>query len=80
MLIYSQRRYWKTSLIKEVLRKVQKRGIITVYIDLYTVTSEIQLIKIYAKAIADSFQGLLEKKINQIKGLFNRLRPKFIKL
>jgi len=75
VLIYSQRRYGKTSLIKEVLRKVQKEGIITVYIDLYPVTSEVQLIKTYANAIANSFQGSLEKKVNQLKGIFRRLRP-----
>jgi len=75
VLIYSQRRYGKTSLIKEVLKKVQKKGIITIYIDLYPVTSEVQLIKTYANAIANSFQGTLEKKVNQLKGIFRRLRP-----
>ncbi len=75
VLIYSQRRYGKTSLIKEVLKRAQKKGIITVYIDLYPVTSEMQLIKIYAKAITNSFQGSLEKKINKVKSLFKRLRP-----
>jgi len=35
VIIFSPRRYGKTSLIKQVLRKVKVQGILTFYIDLY---------------------------------------------
>jgi len=35
VIIFSPRRYGKTSLIKQVLRKVKAQGILTFYVDLY---------------------------------------------
>ena len=40
VIIFSQRRFGKTSLIKEVLRRCKAKGVIVVYVDLYSVLTE----------------------------------------
>ena len=76
VMIFSQRRFGKTSLIKEVLRKSHRKGIIIVYADLYSVLSEEDFIRIYAEAIANSIFGKIHKKLNAIASFFRKIRPK----
>lgn len=78
VIIYSPRRYGKTSLIKEVLRRAEKEGIIGIYVDLYPVIREEDFVSIYAGAISKTLSGPIEKTINKLKSIFKSLRPKIV--
>lgn len=78
VIIYSPRRYGKTSLIKEVLRKARKEGIVGIYVDLYAVLKEDDFVSIYATAISRALSGPVEKIINSLKDIFRSLRPKIV--
>lgn len=78
VIIYSPRRYGKTSLIKEVLRKAKKEGIVGIYVDLYPVVREEDFVLIYASAISKILTGPIEKTINKLKDVFKALRPKIV--
>ncbi|MBU0693503.1 MAG: ATP-binding protein [Candidatus Omnitrophica bacterium] len=75
VILFSQRRFGKTSLIKEVFRACRKKGIVTIYVDLYPVLCEEKFIQIYAKAIAESIHGTLAKGFKGLGEFFRRLRP-----
>lgn len=51
IVLFSPRRYGKTSLIKRVLSRLSKSGTITVYADMYGVTSQEDIADRIAKAI-----------------------------
>ena len=75
VIVFSQRRFGKTSLIKDVLRKSLNRGIVTVYVDLYPVVTEEDFIRIYAEAIATSIFGRARRKLKELATVFTKLRP-----
>ena len=52
IMIFSPRRFGKTSLIGEVLTKLQKKGLFTVYIDLFPVISNEDFAGISLKSIS----------------------------
>ena len=52
VIVFSPRRYGKTSLILEVLDRVKAEGLLTFYIDLFKVTSQETFIAAYAKEVA----------------------------
>ena len=76
VIIFSQRRFGKTSLVKEVERRVKKEGLVTVYADIYSALNEEEFVKIYARAISESLLGKVEKALNNAKAIFKRIRPK----
>ena len=76
VIIFSQRRFGKTSLIKEVLKRSRNKGILTVYVDLYSVLTEEDLVRKYAKAVAESLLGRVSGTLRQAGELFKRIRPK----
>ncbi|MFC1521696.1 ATP-binding protein [Elusimicrobiota bacterium] len=76
VIIYSPRRYGKTSLIKETLKAAEKEGIISVFTDLDVVLREEDFVSTYATAIARSFKGPIEKALDALKGIFKTIRPK----
>jgi len=76
VIIFSQRRFGKTSLIKEVLTKSRQKGIITIYADLYSVLTEEDLVRVYAKAVAESLFGMAHKALRQAGEFFKCIRPK----
>jgi len=75
VILFSQRRFGKTSLIKEVFRRCNQKDIVTIYADLYPAVNEESFIQIYAKAIADSLHGTLAKGFKGLGEFFKRLRP-----
>lgn len=77
VIIFSQRRFGKTSLIKEVFRICNKKGIVTIYVDLYPALCEEDFISIYAKAIAETLHGPLKKRFKDVQKFFRSLRPSF---
>ena len=76
VIIFSQRRLGKTSLIKEVLKKSKSKGILTVYVDLYAVLTEEDLVRMYARAVSESLLGKLDRTLRKAGEFFKRIRPK----
>jgi len=72
VILFSQRRFGKTSLVWKVLEEAAKQGIITVYADLYPVFTLGEFIEEYAKAIARGLSGY-EKAVKVMRDVFSRL-------
>jgi AAA+ ATPase superfamily predicted ATPase len=76
LIIFSQRRFGKTSLIKETLIRVKKEGMAAIYVDLGSVLSEKTFVQTYSRAIAESISGgPIDKLLTLVKELFRKLRP-----
>ena len=78
VIIFSPRRYGKTSLIKQVLRKVKAKGILTFYIDLYPAINKRKFIEIYAGAISSGLPGGVRQVVKKIKEYLPRIIPKLV--
>jgi len=78
IILFSPRRYGKTSLILEVLDRVKGEGFLTVYLDLFKVTSEEAFIAAYAKEIARLQGGGIRSMLRKVKDLLPRLVPKVV--
>jgi AAA+ ATPase superfamily predicted ATPase len=75
ILLYSPRRYGKTSLIVRVLDILQSRDVITAFIDLYGIISVSDLIdKIIGETVVPT-QGSLQKVGTSLRKWFSNLRP-----
>jgi len=77
VIIFSQRRYGKTSLIKRVFEISKRKGVITVYADLYPILTEEDFISTYARAVAESILGKFGKGFKDLAKFFKKIRPKF---
>ena len=78
VIIFSPRRYGKTSLILEVLDRVKKEGILVVYLDLFKVTSEEGFIAAYGKEVAKLQSGGIRTVLQKLRELLPRLLPKVV--
>lgn len=78
LIIFSPRRYGKTSIIKKVLAELKQEGLITVYVDLFFVTSKQTFVEAFAAAIAGELTGPLNKVITTLKNLIPKLIPKIV--
>jgi len=78
VIIFSPRRYGKTSLILEVLDRVKEEGSLTVYLDLFKVTSKEAFIAAYAKEIARLYRGGIRSMLRKVRALLPRLVPKVV--
>lgn len=78
VIIFSPRRYGKTSLIKQALRKVKSQGILTFYIDLYPAINKGKFIEIYAGAISSGIPGGARQVAKKIKEYLPRIIPKVV--
>ena len=78
IIIFSPRRYGKTSLIKRVLEKVKARGILTFYVDLYPAINKQKFIEIYAGAISSGISGGFKQIAEKIKEYLPRIIPKVV--
>jgi len=72
VILSSQRRFGKTSLVWKVLEETQTEGIIPVYADLYPISTLGEFIEEYAKAIARTLSSY-EKAKRLMRELFSRL-------
>lgn len=72
VIISSQRRLGKTSLVWKVLEEARKEGIIPVYVDLYPISTMGEFIEEYAKGIARTL-SIYEKAKRLMRDLFSRL-------
>ncbi len=78
IIIFSPRRYGKTSLIMRVLKKVKSMGILTFYIDLYPAINKQRFIEIYAGAISSGISGGFKQIAKKIKEYLPRIIPKIV--
>ena len=78
VIIFSPRRYGKTSLVLEVLDRVKEEGLLTVYLDLFKVTSEEGFIAAYAKEVAQLQSGSIRSVLRKLRELLPRLVPKVV--
>ena len=78
VIIFSPRRYGKTSLIKQVLRRVKSQGILTFYVDLYPAINKGKFIEIYAGAISAGIPGGVRQVVKRIKEYLPRIIPKVV--
>lgn len=78
VILFSPRRYGKTSLILEVLDRVRAQGVLAVYLDLFKVVSEEDFVAAYAKEIARLCGGGIRAALNRIRSLLPRLIPKVV--
>lgn len=75
ILLYSPRRYGKTSLIINVLNVLLKEKIITVFIDLYGCISISDLVDKIIEETVIPAQGTVQKVADFLKGWISNLRP-----
>lgn len=74
-LVYASRRYGKTSLLTEVLRRERKGGRKGFYIDLFGVADQNELMNRYFNEFARSIEGAEEKVARLLLGLFTGVKP-----
>jgi len=75
LVLYSPRRYGKTSLLRKVEKEIQQRGWQTIYIDFYRITSRMDFIDFYAKAILGQYRKTWQSLIKKISLLIKGIRP-----
>lgn len=69
LIIFSPRRYGKTSLMFKVMDELKKKGIVCVYVDLYPAVTKEKFANIFASSIAKAKAGKLDEIIQIIKEL-----------
>jgi len=78
ILLFSPRRYGKTSLILKVSDNLKKEDIIPVYVDLFRITSIHSFVKIYTSAITKAASTRIEEAVQFLKANFPAIIPKVI--
>ncbi len=78
VILFSPRRYGKTSLIFKVMEILRSKGVVCIYIDLYRVTSLEEFITVYAQAIGSSLSGKVKELSRKLSALLPRLIPKIV--
>lgn len=74
IILYSPRRYGKTSLIMKVAGELRKRGITVIYFDLFRANSRESFLELYYQSILKSVPGW-EKIMRKVAGLLKASRP-----
>ncbi len=69
LIIFSPRRYGKTSLMFKVMDSLRKKGVICAYVDLYPATNKAKFANILATGIAKSKVGKLDEILQTIRDL-----------
>jgi hypothetical protein len=69
LILFSPRRYGKTSLMFKVMDDLKKKGIVCVYVDLYPAVTKEKFANILASSIAKAKAGKLDEIIQVIKEL-----------
>ncbi len=75
IMIYSPRRFGKTSLMDAVLKEVATKGIVTLYIDLFPVISNEDFVRISLKAVSKLLGNNPQTMLKKIKTFFSRISP-----
>lgn len=78
ILLFSPRRYGKTSLILKILDNLKKEGIVPIYVDLFRITSIHTFIKIYTAAITKVTTTKIDEAVQFLKSNFPTIIPKVV--
>lgn len=78
ILLFSPRRYGKTSLIIKILDNLKKENVIPVYVDLFRITSVHTFVKIYTAAITKATATKLEEAVQFLKTNFPTIVTKVV--
>lgn len=79
VVLYSPRRYGKSSLVNQVLRELEKERILTVYVDLFPVSSEHDFVSMLATGVLKGIGRGTDPRTfgDKVRNLFSRLVPVF---
>lgn len=78
VFMYAPRRYGKSSLLLEVLKKAKKQKCICVYIDLLKAPIKQNFFELYACELAKSNTTKIEEAVEFCKQVFSRFIPKIV--
>ncbi|MFC1583949.1 ATP-binding protein [Fibrobacterota bacterium] len=78
VILFSPRRFGKTSLIKKAMNRLKKKKILCFYVDLYRITSLEQFFRDYSNTIAGELKSPAEKVYQTIKEILPSLKPKLV--
>lgn len=75
VIVYSPRRYGKTSLVKKILEELKNEAV-TVYIDIYPITSKEGLFETFAGKVTSSAFTKIDEMINAAREILPDVSPK----
>ncbi len=78
VIVFSPRRYGKTSLINQVIEIARQKGILSFYVDLYPAVNKQKFIEIYARAISAGLTGKTSRIVKKLKEYLPRIIPKVV--
>jgi len=78
VIIFSPRRYGKTSLINQVLEIARQKSIFSFYVDLFPAVNKQKFIEIYARAISSGLPGKTSRIVKKLREYLPRIIPKVV--
>ncbi len=78
IILFSPRRYGKTSLIKIVLDKIKKNNIITFYFDLYRIVTIEKFSEYFCEIIISNLKSKGHKLFEQVRNILPSFSPKLV--
>ncbi len=75
IFLVAPRRYGKTSLIRNVLKTLQRQKFLTAYVDLYWATSGSDFMALYATSVIRGSKSIAKKAAQFVREFLPRLRP-----
>ena len=76
IFVVAPRRYGKTSLIKNVLGRLQRQGVLTAYLDLYWANSSKEFIELWMTNVLSGSRSVARRAVRFVRDFLPRLRPK----
>lgn len=79
IVLFSPRRYGKSSLITRVLDMLKEEGFLTVYVDLFPISSEMDFVSRFSVGVFKGIGRGADPRTftEKVKNIFNRLMPTF---
>jgi AAA+ ATPase superfamily predicted ATPase len=76
IFLVAPRRYGKTSLVKNALARMERRGFLTAYVDLYWATSNREFLEFYVSSLLRGSKSITRKAFSIVRDFLPRLRPR----
>jgi len=76
IFLVAPRRYGKTSLIKNALERIEKKGLLTAYVDLYWATSSKEFLEFYLSSLLRGSKSITRRAVSIVRDFLPRLRPR----
>lgn len=73
VLLLGPRRYGKTSLVREIFKKINSKN--SIFLDFYSITSQKDFINRYAESVFKTQKIPIKKLLNKISGLMKNITP-----